>query len=215
MGKLEYYEERALVASYMKRLYDRRLTTISGGNISLRLDKEKFCITPSGLDKGNLTPEVIALVKFDGTNLTPYIKLSIETEMHRLALLARSDMQAVVHAHPVYASTFSTVMPCSLNTKLTAEAYFMLGEVVNVPYKRMGTNDLAQSVAEHIKTHNALLMENHGVITVGTELLSAFDRIELLEQAAMMTCIAFGLPGSHNLTAEQIKGLDDMKKSSV
>ena len=88
----------------------------------------------------------------------------------------------------------------------------MLGEVENVPYKRMGTNDLAQSVAEHIKTHQALLMENHGVITVGTELLSAFDRIELLEQAAMMTCIAFGLPGSHSLTAEQIKELDDMKQ---
>lgn len=212
MGKLEYYEERALVASYMKRLYDRRLTTISGGNISLRLDEEKFCITPSGLDKGNLTPEVIALVKFDGTNLTPYIKLSIETEMHRLVLLARPDIQAVVHAHPIYASVFSTRMPCSLNTKLTAETYFMLGEVVNVPYKRMGTNDLAQSVAEHIKTHQALLMENHGVITVGSELLSAFDRIELLEQAAMMTCIAFGLPGSHSLTAGQIKELDDMKQ---
>ena len=89
MANLDYYEERKSVADYMKRLYDRHLTTASGGNISLRINKDLFCITPSALDKGNLTPDLIALVTFDGKNLTPDLPLSMETEMHRKCLLAR------------------------------------------------------------------------------------------------------------------------------
>ena len=78
----KYYKERDAVATFMRRLYDRQLTTASGGNISLRVSDDEFCITPSSLDKGNLTAELIAIVKFDGTNLTPDLKLSIETEIH-------------------------------------------------------------------------------------------------------------------------------------
>lgn len=208
---LEYMEERQLVADYMKRLYDRNLTTISGGNISVRIAEDMFCITPSGLDKGNLTADVIAIVRFDGTNLTPHLKLSIETEMHRLILLARPDIHAVVHAHPVYASSFATAMPCRIDTTLNAELYYVLGEVANVPYRLMGTADLAQIVAEHIKNHNALLMENHGAVAVGTELLSAFDRIELLERAALMTLITRNINGSHGLSPEHITELKEMR----
>ncbi|MGI5174325.1 class II aldolase/adducin family protein [Treponema sp. OMZ 840] len=211
MEKKDYFEERTLVARYMKRMYDRNLTTISGGNISLRIDDERFCITPSGLDKGNLSADVIAIVRFDGTNLTPHLKLSIETEMHRAVLSKRPDINAVIHAHPVYASSFATAMPCQINTKLNAETYYILGEVANVPYRLMGTTDLAQIVAEHIKDHNALLMENHGAIAVGTELLTAFDRIELLERSAVMTVITRGIIGSHELSPEQIKEIQEMR----
>ncbi|WP_428770807.1 class II aldolase/adducin family protein [Treponema sp. HNW] len=208
---LEYIEERQLVADYMKRLYDRNLTTASGGNISMRIDDEKFCITPSGLDKGNLSADVIAIVGFDGTNLTPLLKLSIETEMHRAILLARPDINAVVHAHPVYASSFATAMPCQINTTLNAETYYVLGDVANVPYRLMGTTELAQIVAEHIKDHNALLMENHGAVAVGTELLTAFDRIELLERAALMTLITQNIKESRGLSAEQIAEIKEMR----
>lgn len=211
MEERDYMEERKLVAEYMRRLYERNLTTISGGNISLRIDEDMFCITPSGLDKGNLTSDVIAIVRFDGTNLTPHLKLSIETEMHRSVLLARPDINAVIHAHPVYASSFATALPCQIDTTLNAELYYVLGEVANVPYRLMGTTELAQIVADHIKDHNALLMENHGAVAVGTELLNAFDRIELLERAALMTLITQNIKESRGLSAEQIAEIKEMR----
>jgi L-fuculose-phosphate aldolase len=209
MKPFEFQNERKIVADYMNRLYDRQLTTASGGNISLRIDDEKFCITPSSLDKGNLTPDLIAVVKFDGTNLTPHLPLSIETEMHRMVLEARPDMQAVVHAHPTYASAYSTVQPNIIDTKLTAEAYCVIGEIVNVPYKMMGTKGLAEAVAHEIKTHKVLLMENHGAIAVGKTMLDAFDCLELLEKSAMITYITRDLPESHSLSKAQIAELDN------
>jgi L-fuculose-phosphate aldolase len=210
MKPFEYYNERKQVSDYMKRLYDRQLTTASGGNISLRIDDEKFCITPSSLDKGNLTPDLIAIVKFDGTNLTPDLPLSIETEMHRLILKNRTDMNAVVHAHPIYASAYATVQPNILDTRLTAEAYCVLGDVINVPYRLMGTVSLAEIVAKEIQTHKVLLMENHGAIAVGKNMLNAFDCMELLERTAVMNFIVKDLPGSHNLDGQQVKEIDAM-----
>lgn len=211
MEKIEFYEERSQVASYMKRLYDRHLTTASGGNISLRLNDDLFCITPSALDKGNLTPDLIAVVNFDGTNLTPHLKLSIETEMHRLTLLKRPDRKAVVHAHPTYACSFSTARECTLSTRLTAEAYYFLGDPVTVPYELMGTTDLAALVAEYAKDHEVLLMENHGALAVGEDLLRAFDCMELLERAAMMNIIAKNVPNSKLLNAAQLQAIIDMR----
>jgi L-fuculose-phosphate aldolase len=210
MNPFEFHNERKLVADFMKRLYDRQLTTASGGNLSLRIDDEKFCITPSGIDKGNLTADLIAVVKFDGINLTPDLPLSIETEMHRQILLVRPDVHAVVHAHPIYASAYSTVQPNILDSKLTAEAYSVLGEVTNVPYQLMGSKDLAQAVAKEIVTHQVLLMENHGAIAVGKTMIHAFDCMELLERAAMMAYIAKDLPGSHPLTKAMQAEIDAM-----
>jgi len=211
MESIKFYEERKQVALFMKRLYDRHLTTASGGNISLRLNDDLFCITPSALDKGNLTPELIAVVNFDGTNLTPELPLSIETEMHKAILKARPDRSAVVHAHPTYACSFSTAAKCTLSTRLTAEAYYFLGDPVTVPYKLMGTKDLANIVGEYIKDHEVLLMENHGAVAVGTTLLKAFDGMELLERAAVMNIISKQVEGSKLLNDEQIQDIIDMR----
>lgn len=207
----DYFKERSEVASYMKRLYDRQLTTASGGNISLRINNDLFCITPSALDKGNLTPDLIAVVNFDGTNLTPHLPLSIETEMHKAILLSRPDRNAVVHAHPTYACSFSTSTKCTLSTRLTAEAYYILGDAVTVPYKLMGTQELARDVASYIKNSEVLLMENHGAVAVGHDLLRAFDCMELLERAAMMNVIVKSVEGSKELTEEQLKAIANMR----
>ncbi len=184
----QFSEARKQVADLMSRLYTCRLTTTSGGNISLRLTDDLFCITPSQLDKANLTADLIAIVTMDGENLTPHLPLSIESEMHRKALLTRKDMQAIVHAHPSYASAF-TAMKRPVNTRLLAESWFLLEEPAFAPYARMGTVGLADVVAKCLETSNVVLMENHGVLTVGTTLIQAFDLIEVLENSAHMTYI--------------------------
>lgn len=197
----KYYKERDAVATFMRRLYDRQLTTASGGNISLRVSDDEFCITPSSLDKGNLTAELIAIVKFDGTNLTPDLKLSIETEMHRQILLKRPDLHAVVHAHPIFASAFSTAQPCALDSRLIAETYFILGEIINIPYFIMGSKKLADAVV-----HNtAVLLENHGALCAAKDLLHAFDGIDLMERLAQMTIFRRFIDNSHIMTEAQCK----------
>jgi L-fuculose-phosphate aldolase len=188
MDIAQFSDARNQVATLMSRLYTCRLTTTSGGNISLRLTDDLFCITPSKLDKAHLTGELIAVVTMDGENLTPHLPLSIESEMHRQALLTRKDMQAIVHAHPCYASAFTAVKR-SINTRLLAETWFLLEEPAFAPYARMGTVDLADTVANCLKKADVILMENHGVLTVGKSLVEAFDLIEVLENSAKMTYI--------------------------
>ena len=192
MNIQQFEPYRRQVASFMTRLYDRQLTTASGGNISLRINKDLFCITPSALDKGLLSPDDIAVVHMDGENLTPKLKLSIETEMHRLILVAREDCKAIVHAHPTYVSAFSAMQKnntCAINTKLIAESFYILEEPVLVPYRLMGTEGLAQQAAFASYEHDVLVLENHGVVALGRSMLEAFDKMELLERAAQMTVI--------------------------
>ena len=216
MNIKQFASERSAVAALMTRLYNCRLTTTSGGNISLRLTPDLFCITPSNLDKAHLTEDLIAVVTMDGENLTPELTLSMESEMHKKALLARPDIQAVVHAHPCYASAF-TAMKQGINTKLLAESWFLLEEPAFAPYARMGTVTLADTVAAALQTSNIVLMENHGVLTVGKTLISAFDLIEVLENSAKMTFITETLAASKkgwetsSLSKERCDDLMQMK----
>ena len=207
-----FYKERVAVANFMKRLYDRQLTTASGGNISLRVSDDEFCITPSSLDKGSLTAESIAVVKFDGTNLTPELKLSIESEMHRQILLKRPDLHAVVHAHPVFASAFATAQPCVLDSRLIAETYFILGEIVNVPYFIMGSKELADAGSEAVVHNTAVLLENHGALCAAKDLLHAFDGIDLMERLAQMTILRRFIDNSHIMTESQCREITDVFK---
>ncbi|UTD02863.1 class II aldolase/adducin family protein [Treponema socranskii subsp. buccale] len=212
MHMKRFYKERVAVANFMKRLYDRQLTTASGGNISLRVSDDEFCITPSSLDKGSLTAESIAVVKFDGTNLSPELKLSIESEMHRQILLKRPDLHAVVHAHPVFASAFATAQPCVLDSRLIAETYFILGEIVNVPYFIMGSKELADAVSEAVVHNTAVLLENHGALCAAKDLLHAFDGIDLMERLAQMTILRRFIDNSHIMTESQCKEITDVFK---
>ena len=178
--------EKKSVASFMNRLYERGLTAACGGNVSMRCGNLMY-ITPSGTDKSCVKPDEIAVVDIErGENLTTQLKLSIESEMHRRIYLEREDVGAVVHSHPLYASMFSALEE-KIDTKLLAESYYLLLDVCKAPYALMGTSELAQNVAMTIRKCNAMLLENHGALTVGRSLLQAFERMEVLENAAKLT----------------------------
>ena len=183
---MDYRAEREEVAYYMRRLYDKNLTTCSGGNVSLKINKDMICITPSGLDKGRIQPEQVGIITLKGENLTPELKPSIETSMHVAVHNMRPEMQAVVHAHPVTASSF-TASQKKINTALIAESAVILGTPVFTQYAIQGSSELAQIVAAATAKGNIVLMSNHGVLTVGDTLLKAFDRIEVLEASAKIT----------------------------
>ena len=191
----------------MRRLYKHGLTTTSGGNISLRLTNDIIVITPSATDKGRMRWKEVGLMNIFGENLTPDLKPSIESEMHLSIYKRKKDIKAIVHAHPVCASAF-TAMKSKINTSLTAEARAILGNPVIVPYALMGTPELATVVADHAAHCDILLLENHGILTTGSSLLQAFDKIEVLESAAKMTLIAEMTRNKSPLTKERVKQID-------
>jgi len=184
--KDKYKSERKEVARFMRRLYKHGLTTTSGGNVSLRLSEELIVITPSATDKGRMKWKEVAIVTIFGENLTLDLKPSIETAMHLAVYKKKKDVLAIVHAHPVMASLF-TAIKAKINTNLTAEAKAILGDPLLVKYAVMGSIALADIVAESVLKSDILLLENHGILTTGSNLLQAFDKIEVLENAAKMT----------------------------
>jgi L-fuculose-phosphate aldolase len=188
MAKSEKYkQERKEVARFMRRLYSHGLTTTSGGNISIQISKDIIAITPSATDKGGMRWNEVGIITMKGENLTHDLKPSIEADMH-ISIYRKKDVRAVVHAHPTFSTAF-TAMKSRINTRLTAEACAILSEPVFVPYALMGTRKLAAIVAKSIEKSDILLLENHGILTVGDTLLQAFDKIEVLENAARMTVI--------------------------
>ena len=184
----EYKAERKNVAGFMRRLYRQRLTTTSGGNISIRITEDIIAITASATDKGRMRWKEVGLMNLSGENLTPGLKPSIESDMHISIYKKKKEVLTIVHAHPVFASAF-TAMKSKIDTTLTAEACAILGEPLVVPYALMGTAELAGLVSESVLISDILLLENHGILATGKSLLQAFDKIEVLENAARMTFI--------------------------
>lgn len=190
-------KQREEVTYFMRRLYDKNLTTCSGGNISLRCANNMALITPSALDKGEMRADQIVLMdmSMDGMNLTPELPLTIEWELHMEVLKARPDVNAVIHAHPPYATAFAC-MDVPLDITISSEIYLLIDGIVDAPYAPPGTAELAHNVASSMAKANVGFMENHGVLTIGPSLLKAFDLMEVIENTAKMNFVArtFGCP---------------------
>lgn len=202
-----YKEERKEVAYFMRRLYKQKLTTTSGGNISLKIDNDIILITPSQIDKGRLNWKQIAITNIFGKNKTPDLPLSMETAMHVSIYNRRQGVNAVVHAHPAIASSFA-VTKREINCRLLGEARAVLGTPVVAPYALMGTEKLAVIVSEASMNSEVVLMANHGVLTTGVSLLQAFDRIEVLEAAAKTTLITELMKEKRELKPNDLNDID-------
>jgi L-fuculose-phosphate aldolase len=196
------------VAGFMRRLYTKGLTTTSGGNVSLRVDNQVF-ITPSQTDKAVIKTEEIGIVSITGENLTPHLKPSMETKMHLAIYNYRPDVKAIVHAHPVFATSFC-ISKKEIKTNLAGETRAVIGTPVKADYRLMGTKDLAIIVAEASLMGNVVLLENHGVLAVGNNLLQAYDRMEVTEAAAKMTFITDLLGERKELSETEVAEIDKL-----
>lgn len=169
----------------MNRIYKYGMTTTSGGNLSIRDDNGDIWITPSAIDKGALTPRDIVCVKSDGEILGIH-KPSIELPFHRNIYQARPDIRAVVHAHPSTLVAYS-LSHCLPDIRMIPNAKLVCGEVGVAPYFLPGSDDLANTLtARFAEGYNAVLMENHGAVCGGEDILQAFMRFETLEFCGRM-----------------------------
>lgn len=163
------------------RIYKSGMTTTSGGNISIRDANGDIWITPSGVDKGNLTVKDIMCVKKDGTVVGPH-KPSSEFPFHKAIYESHPELNAIIHAHPpaLVAFSIARVVP---NTKIVPQAHNICGDIGFAPYGTPGSEDLGEKIAKEFTNgrFKAVIMENHGVVLGGTDMMDAYQRFETLE----------------------------------
>jgi L-fuculose-phosphate aldolase len=172
--------EREAIVEFGRKLITSNLTTGSGGNLSiLNRDENLVAIKPSGVDYFEMKPEDIVIVTPDGIVVEGTLKPSSEIRFHLALLQHRKDINAVVHTHQVYATTIAC-----LNWELPAVHYLIGYSGNKVPlakYATFGTQELSDNIIAAIGNYNACLMANHGIVTVGKDIGSAFASAEELE----------------------------------
>ena len=191
----EEYARRELT-DLCKRLYDRKLTASAGGNMSIRLNKTQFLITPSGRNKGSLLPDDMIKMDLKG-NVLSEGRPSIEHGFHIAMYKGDQETNAVVHCHPLNCTALA-VMGENIKCGLTPEGVILLGDVPMVPYFTPGSKELVKAVTA-FSSHKAMLMERHGALTCGRTAEEAFNRMEELEFQAKLQLLvgdAADLPAS-------------------
>jgi L-fuculose-phosphate aldolase len=199
-----FLHPRDVVMQTMERIYRYRMTTTSGGNVSLQDDNGDIWITPARVDKGNLTRADIICVRPDASVHGPHPPSS-EFPFHEAIYAARPDLRAIVHAHPVALVAFSIGQRVP-ETRLFHQASHVCGEVGFAPYALPGSAALGENIARVFAAgHNCVVLENHGVVVGGDALAIAFQRFETLEFTAKTIIKARQLGDSvRYLNAEQV-----------
>src|SRR5580704_15668192 len=191
------------IVQTMERIYRYRMTTTSGGNLSVRDENGDVWITPARIDKGNLRPEDVVCIRADGAIEGPH-KPSSEHPFHQSIYRERPDLRAIVHAHPVALVAFSICRRVP-DTSLFPQASHVCGQVGYAPYALPGSAQLGRHIADvFVQGGHCVLLENHGVVIGGSSLQDAFQRFETLEFTAKTVIKASLLGPVRYLTAEQV-----------
>ena len=187
-------------------LYDRGYVAGHDGNLSCRQKDGSLLVTPSGVSKGRLEPEMLVVCDLEGNVLEGDRHPSSETPMHLEVYRQRPDVGAVVHAHPVMATAFA-VCRKGLEEPFLIETISGLGVVPVAPYALPSTREVPESIRPFVKDHSAVLLANHGALAWGRDLWEAFDRMETLEHTAKIYAQVRQLGGGVKLSPEQVEAL--------
>ena len=199
---------RADIVEVGRRLYAKGFIAGLEGNVSVRAG-DRLYVTPGGACKGFLRPEDVVVTDLEGRTLAG-ARATSEILMHVAVYRRRPDVGAVVHAHPPTATGFA-VAGIPLDRPVLAEPVVTLGPVPVVPFGTPSTPDLADSVAGSVGSAHALLLANHGALTVGETLWRAWERMETLEQFARIALVARLLGGQTELTPEAVARLEALR----
>ena len=208
---MTFQEEREAVCRVGKLLYDRGYVAANDGNISVRVGEGRLLITPSGVSKGRMTPDMLLVTDLDGTVIEGNRHPSSEGKVHLEVYRGRPDVNAVVHAHPPVSTAFA-VCRRGLETPYLSELVAGLGQVPCTPsFAMLSTEEVPQSVRPYLADHNALLLANHGALAWGGDLWEAFDRLETVEHTAKIVLNAQLLGGGIPLTEEEVVRLQGLR----
>lgn len=187
-------------------MYTRGYIVASEGNLSVRLDEDRILVTPSGTCKGRLKSEELLITDLSGEVLRGTGHPSSEMQMHLLYYRSRPDVRAVCHAHPPTATGFAAAGR-ALEEPVLPEVVVSLGKIPLASYGTPGTWELCAGLEPLVHNYDAILLANHGVVTCGPDLGTAYQRMETVEQFARVMLTAELLGGPHLLPREEVRKL--------
>ncbi|MCA1553955.1 MAG: class II aldolase/adducin family protein [Chloroflexi bacterium] len=209
---LNEHSLREEIVAIGRRMWEKGFLAAADGNISARLGGDRLLITPSGLSKGFLSPDQLLRVDLKGNVIASHhpaqrnLKPSSELMMHLEAYKQRSDVQAVIHAHPPLAIAL-TVAGLPLDADVLPEVIYSIGIVPTAPYVTPGTSDGQHAIRELVKQHDAILLDHHGTLTVGANVSEAYMRLERIEHSAAILLAARQVGELKRLSREEFEKL--------
>lgn len=206
-------EQKQQICDIGHKIWQLGWVAANDGNITVRIAKNRFLATPTGISKSFLTPEMILEVNEKGEVTDGNVKFrpSSELPMHLRCYADREDVNAVVHAHPPTATGFA-IANIPLDKYTMPEAIISLGSVPIAEYGTPSTLEVPNAVAKWLPEHDVMLLQNHGALSVGIDLITAYYRMECLELFAKTSLVAIQLGGEKELNRAQIEGCLDLRK---
>ena len=201
---------RADIVEAGRRMDARGYVASNDGNISTRLDKDRLLTTPKSVPKGYMTPDMMVIVDYEGRKVAGDRDPSSELPMHLEIYRNRPDVNAVVHAHPPTATGFATA-GVPLTRAVLAEVVTTLGSIPIAEYGTPSTAELPAAVRKYIKAHDGMLLANHGAVTCGTDVMSAYYKMETIEHFAKISLVARLLGGENLISREEVERLQGLR----
>ena len=205
---------REQICDVCRKMWHLGWVAANDGNISVKNSDKTWWITPSGLSKSLITPDKLIRVDRDMNIIEgpKDLKPSTEMKMHMRCYEERTDVNAVVHAHPPVSTGFA-VANKPLDQYCMIETVLTVGSIPVAPYATPSTQEVPDSIAPFLQEHDVLLLQNHGALAVGTDLITAFYRMETLEHFAKISLVAHLLGGAKEISPSHIDKLLDLRKN--
>ena len=191
-----------------KLMHSKGFVCATDGNISIKVGKDRYLITPSGINKAFLKPADLIVIdeKAKVISGNKKYKPSTEWRMHLKAYKMRPDINAVIHAHPPYVTAY-TIADVKLPADILPETILTMGNIPITSYSTPTSPDNADIIEEHIKSYDAVVLKRHGVITVGKDIYSAYNKLEKLEHTAITAVVAKMIGEPLPLPKEEVEKL--------
>lgn len=211
---MNYFEVREQICDVCHKMWLLGWAAANDGNVTVKLADGTYFATPAGISKSFITPEKLIHLNGEGEVLEALEGYgpSSELKMHMGCYNEREDVGAVVHAHPPTATGFA-VAHLDMDRYTMIEAVLSLGSVPVTPYATPSTQEVPDAIAPFLQEHDALLLENHGALTVGADLLTAFYRMETLELYAKISLTAHLLGGEKEIERKNVDRLISLRKN--
>ena len=208
-------EIREQICDVCHKMWQQGWVAANDGNVSVKIGEDLYLATPTGISKSFITPD--KLIKINGRGevleaLEGY-RPSSEIKMHLRCYQEREDVGAVVHAHPATATGFACAH-VPMDDYAMIESVIAIGSVPIAPYGTPSTDEVPEGIAPYLQEHDVILLENHGALTVGCDLITAYYRMETLELTAKIMLNARLLGGVKDIARENIDRLITMRDTT-
>lgn len=212
-NNLMYMEIREQICDVCHKMWQLGWVAANDGNVTVKLEDGTFLATPTGISKSFITPEKLVHIDRNGEVLDgpEGAKPSSEIKMHLRCYEEREDVGAVVHAHPPTATGFA-VAHLDLDRYTMIETVIAIGAIPVTPYGTPSTYEVPESIAPYLQEHDVVLLENHGALAVGSDIITAYYRMETLELYAKISLTAHLLGGEKEISRKNVDRLISMRK---